>query len=287
MVKTSNIKQNDGIIHKFLLLAVSMLVFAPLPARAMDEARLELSVLADKNLLIPLTQIARDYNRAHHINISIIARTGADTTSRIRDGLLVDVVISGDLKVQESLQQSGLIDLQSGVDILNDKAVFTQLKHNVKRRITPAARQEGTGFIPAFDAKFIADYQLLLVNAGENVGFALAEDAARLAALPEKVDSVFVEDFQTLLKRLHENTRAVAVLPRHVVQQHPELKLLAAVQQEDGADLDSTRLNGATYRAEVIASEHMRDARAFLQYLASKEAQYLFAKYGFSGRSSF
>lgn len=249
------------------------------PLAHAQQVRPEISILADKNLLVPLTEIARRYNREQHLHMSVIAYDGGDIISRIRDGLPVDVVISGDLQVQKALQSSGVIDLQSGVFLVEDVPVFAQLKHKTKRKINAANVEEG--FIPAFDQKFIADYQILTLPAGEHSGLKLARDAALLAGLENGVNVVQMPDFSSLLQALQENTRHVALLPRHMVVSRPALKILAQVAKSDGSPLEMEQLNGARYRAEVIASDHMRSARHFLNYLSNADIVQVFKRHGF------
>lgn len=255
----------------------SLFLLAPTQANALEETtpRAELSILADKNLMPALTQLARKYNRAHHISVSVVARTSDTISEQIRDGLPVDVVLTSHIHTLQLLQQSGLIDLRSGMQIMRDHVVFARTKPTAEEE---NASEDGGIQIRPFDVRFIADYPLFILAADNDASLQLVEESLARIGLDPVPEFIIMPDETTLIHALQRTPDAVAILPQSLVAQHDSLRTLAPLT----AGTNTGTLNGATYRAEVIASDHMKDARSFLQYLTGKEAQSVFAQYGFS-----
>jgi ABC-type molybdate transport system substrate-binding protein len=249
----------------FMLLAMPIMAIAQQTPDAQnisptqEQAHNEITLVGDSNLMVPLTHIARHYVRNHHISVSLIAHKSGDLSARIRDGLPVDVVITGNTQTLAMLNNSGLIDLNSSAIFATDKAVLTRLKETVQ-----------TG---DFDRRFIADYKIFLIDPQIDTGALFAAKTFHAHFADTEITPIILADFQALKQAL-KAPKHLAVLPQSMVSQQPDLMLVQAVN----ADEKSIQI---AYRAEIIASEHMRDARDFVKFLGSPEIQSILHHYGF------
>lgn len=97
-------------MRAILLWFISVWMLVSVPARA-DDASINLTVLTDSALMLPLTELAREYARTHHASVTVVVMEGQDIAQQIGQGLDANLIVTADQPLLEALNARGLVDV--------------------------------------------------------------------------------------------------------------------------------------------------------------------------------
>lgn len=244
-----------------LLLSLSLLCGAAL---AEAEAPVELTVFAAASLTETLTEIAEQY-KAVAPNVTLVFSFDSSGTlkTQIEEGAPCDLFLSAAQKQMNQLEELGMIQSDSRVDLLENQVVLA----------VPDGNPKGIqSFADIADAELIA-----LGNEDVPVGAYSIEILTHLDLL----DALTAEGRITYGSNVKEVTTQIA-------EASVDCGIIYAT---DAASAQLTIVDAATadmcsqviYPAAVLANSANADAaQAFLDYLTTPEAAQVFERVGFS-----
>lgn len=247
------------------------MVLVALPAWATEGSRYEpranLTILADESLMLPLARITRDYATRTRTPLTVVIRNPLEAEKQIEQGLEAHVIVTADYAMLERLTEQGLTDVSSrqpvartGLALISTNEVKKSL--NIAQRISLAAILKATGNSPIY-ANAPTTLSGMRVEALKNNPDFTAIFSARLT------HKQTAEDVITALR----DEGGVGFLLATTSLNEPDIKLLSLVPEAISP--------AVTYDAVVLGSELMGEAKDFTSYLASREAQAIFAHLGY------
>jgi len=234
------------------------------PARAMTPANL--TVLADASLMLPLSQLARNYTLKTGTPLTIAVQGGETAADQIAQGLEAHVLLTADQLLIASLRNSGVTDVFSAKPIARTQLALVgssdiMARTDLARHISLAAILYAQPNLPIY------------------ITPPTTHEGARAQLLMEG------KDYADMLKRVEVLPSRVAVLQR--LEAAPGFALLLATDALNNPSLKVLSVfsdavaKPVNYDAVVLASESMEATRSFIAYLLSPEGQKIFAQYGF------
>ena len=229
------------------------------------QAREEITVLADSNLLVPLVEISRNYARQTDAVVSVVLNTSSSPTERIRGGLPVDVVLTSSASTRNMLNLSGQVDQTASTAFAKDQLVIATSKTGRIVSGEQAINQLLSG---------VQQPVLVLIDGESDPMYKQASEHAMAGTLDPAPKIVIVPDMTTALYELKAQG-SFMLLPRSVALSTPELAIQSIVTSEQAE-------NVTTYYADVLASDHMSAARVFTRFLLTDMAQNILARHGYT-----
>lgn len=239
------------------------------PSVAAQDVPLQtLTIMADPSLRTCLTLIARKYALLHHISVSTVFGSTKDQIDQIEKGAEAEVLIAARPKWIDLLQQKGLIDVYSRVNVARNRLVLAGSEYELRninfrtaKRLSDFTDQpDGFNFImgdPSDTAE--GNYGDAALNS-YNVTEILKPNTIR-----------YHDSFQMInaISRYH----TMGIIFHSDSMLFPEIKEMSFFKPKDHPAI--------MYQAVVIAGDEMENARLFLTYLSSEEAKHIFKSFGF------
>jgi molybdate transport system substrate-binding protein len=253
------------LILNFLMVLVALPAWASGGSRY--EPRANLTILADESLMLPLARLTRDYATRTRTPLTVVIKNPQDAEKQIEQGLEAHVIITADYPLLGRLTEQGLTDVSSRHSIARTGLALVAT-HDVKKTLNIAERFSFAAILKATgDAPIFSNAPLTLDGARvealkKNADFAETLNA-RLSIKPN------AEDVITALR----DEGGVALLLATASLNEPDIKLLSILPEDISPSV--------TYDAVVLGSELMDEAKDFTSYLASREAQAIFAHFGY------
>lgn len=229
-----------------------------------------ITVLADSSLILPLTQIARDYAREAKVSVSLSFASAIEQLEEIEEGTPANVLITAQPGWLERLKAQGLADVYSQKSIASNQLVLV------------ARTDHPTDFTFAGEKNLSTE----LENYGKYYYFIAADPTfLEMGAYSTEVISyykwdmdleahfVFPNDLPSMHKLIAEKPHA-GLLYLSEAKRNPRLRVIDTVPQEAYTPIH--------YEAIVVAGEHMNQARDFIAYLQSVPAQLRLSQLGFT-----
>lgn len=258
-------------LYLAILLVTHQLILCGNAAYAKQSKLMQVNILADPSLSIPLTIIARDYSREHGVAVSnAFAETHTQSLQIVDEGVEADIFITTDEKVIQDLKNRGVVDVYSQTAIADNRLVLaTNSDNDIKLGSTDIIAQltkQNDDFMLAIgDPEFLLVGQYALPAMQKLGWYNKLQDAQKnhlLYVFSDRDMHRAVEAkegygimFQSDVKR-NEKLRSIMMLPEN---SHKPIR----------------------YYAVVIAGENMNIARSFMEYLVSEKAQGILKKAGF------
>lgn len=235
-------------------------------------AKPNLTLLVDEELLLPMSQLARHYAARNATPITVVLKDGPMAASQIGQGLEAHLLITANSELLDSLTAQGLTDVST-----NHAIARTQLA-----LVGPEALQRQGLFARriSFAAILVATPELPIYLTGPD-----RVEGRRAAALMEgfefsealKARAVVVPDRAAQLAAMREKPGLAFMLAADAIGV-PGLAIISLLPTELSAPVD--------YRAVVLASESMQDARALNQFFSSADALQILNHFGFQAPSA-
>ncbi|HMA48189.1 MAG TPA: molybdate ABC transporter substrate-binding protein [Magnetospirillaceae bacterium] len=252
---------------KRLLLVLSLLV-APL-ARAAD-APPEITVYAAASLTDALGELGKTYEAMGKGKIVASYASSSDLARQIEHGAPADLFVSADQQWADYLDQRGLLDKATRIDLLRNELVL----------VAPAASAATLAIAPNFKlAEALGDSRLAVgdpdhVPAGiyarqslEHLGIWSAVEPKLARAGSVRAALLFVE----------RGDCPFGIVYRSDAQSDSKVKVIGVFPE--------TSHSPVVYPAALVTGHHSAAAVEFLHFLTTPEAMAVFQRYGF-GRGS-
>jgi molybdate transport system substrate-binding protein len=252
-------------------LALALLFAAPCVAvpETHAEPKANLTILADEALLLPLSQLARDYAKATGTPLTVVLNNAATTEHQIEQGLEAHALITANRALMDRLTEQGLTDVSSRHAVARTQLALISAnglskQANLAKRISFATMLYATPDLPIFavSADTLDGARITPLLAGHEFSATLA---SRLERKPNR---------EEVLEALRDGEGLAIVFASDAATER-DLNVLALLPEEISP--------AATYEAVVLGSEAMNEAKAFTTFLNSREAQATLAHFGFQG----
>lgn len=242
---------------------------APKTASKKSAPAQEIQLMADPSLSVPLTLLARRYSRDHNIPVGVSFASSDEQLQHIEQGTQADIFISTRRDVLQQMQNQGLLDIYSRVELMKNRLCMVTYENNRFQMILipklPLAeileRVDGTFTFAMPDPKTM-DYAVPSMEALMN---------HELATSLEPYFRFFTSahDMQQVLSQ----PGGYGMMLLTDAELAPGIKILGTFPE--------TAHQPIIYQGYVVAGDNMKAARGFLKYLANPESMKLFAQYGF------
>lgn len=249
-----------------IIMILALCVPAFVGARA-EQAPVSLTVLADPILVVPLTQVARDYTRKTGTSITIVATDGEEAAQQIGQGLDAHLLITANQVLLKKLNEQGLVDV-FGKRVVTRAALALAAPAGLARRSDLAKHISFSAILyaqPSLPLYLLADSTFAGARAQ-----ALVHSDAYPPDMQERLVTLGTQE--ALMQRLKLSPGFALLLVPDVVSL-PELQTLIALPTETVAPV--------RYQAVLIASNAIEPSRALIRYLLEDPAQRILQNFGF------
>jgi molybdate transport system substrate-binding protein len=253
---------------RFFLLSLMLALFY-LPAQAMEplEPKPNLTILSDDTLLLPLAQIARAYAIESQTPLTIVVKNAQSAQQQIEQGLEAHLLITADYTLIDQLSKQGVTDVQSRKTIARTQLALVTANDlgqqaSVAKRISFASILAATANLPVYaNSPDLIDgeraFQLLK-------GFEFSDNLR--ARLEPKAST---EDVITALR----DAPSLGLIFATQTVGEPQIRVVSLLPDEVSPPVN--------YDVVVLGSELTDEAKAFANYLGSRTARTIFARFGY------
>lgn len=254
-------------VKRFLTIAASCVALAfsaaaqqrtVLPA---SQDLMSLTVLAEPQLALPMTEITRLYSLRQRINLLTAFDDSTAQAEKLLEGESGDVLLTSYSPVLTELKQRGMADVYSQVTVTSDQLLLAARKSdelNDRRKLIDTLQSRA----------------LLLPNPNRYIEGLYGKETLPYLYYntPAPPQPIIFPNRSGLYEALIEGT-GIGLILQSESRRHPQIDLTVPL-----ADANHPVL----YHAVAIAGENMPLARDFISYLRSPEAQQIFARHGFT-----
>jgi molybdate transport system substrate-binding protein len=235
------------------------------PANALPSV----NVMADSNLNVAISHIARSYSSEKNIVVNSSYADVATQEAQIIDGAAADILITPKASLIEDLKTRGVIDVYSQIPIARDMLVLAGPQDS------PLNVDLEKEFPIAAILKQIAEEPLFIVASPEFLpegGFSKEALRAVHAAGFMEPYTLYLKDRNQMFEMIADKGAYGVVLSSSALRRK-NIRVLGTFHAHTHQPIQ--------YYAVVIAGENMDAARGFLAYLQSPAAKIIFRKNGF------
>lgn len=258
---------NGGNIVRLTLGALKAGIFVGLILIAGLAQAGEVKVYAAASLTDVLTELVKDYQQAHPETKIKSSFAGSSTLAKqIENGAPADLFISADKDWADYLQTRSLLDTKTRVELLTNQLVLIAPAN----RVPIISLNKNTNFAASFSGKLCT---------GEPAYVPVGKYAKQVLTYYGWWDSiqsrlVGTEDVRTALAFVERGECALGIVYKTDAQLSKKVSVVVSFPAE--SHLPIVYPGGLTKNAGP-------DAQAFWQFLQSKPAMEVFARYGFGG----
>lgn len=256
--------RNAPFLHALKRLVAAVAACCALTAQAAptQEDPVAITVLAEQQLAVPMTEITRLYSRLRHVTILTAFDDSATQFQKLLEGESGDVIITSFPAISAELKQRGMIDVYSQTNIASDKLLLATLRQdNIgnRRQLIDALRGQ----------------PVLLVSPQSYIEGLYGQQTLRYLFYgePSPYAPIMLGNRAALYQAIDGGNGIGIILASQKAQLKEDI---LAVPVADGS------YPAIMYHGMGIAGENMPIARDFLTFLRSDEAQAIFSRYGFS-----
>ncbi len=238
-----------------------------------EEVR-SITVLADKSLTLPITEITRHYSRDHFITVSASFSSVPEQLELIEQGAEANVFLTDRHRSIVDLNNMGLLDVYSISSFIENRLVLAASATN-DMRLSLSPKEDGS---PKADLSSTMepinpDFSFAIIDAEyEGLGGYSIEALSNMNLLKQvEPRLVILQDSTDLSNIIARNNLGLVYLSD--ILTNPALRVVDTIPQDYYSPI--------VYQASVVAGDNMDAARGFLNYLKGETAQDIFAKYGF------
>jgi len=243
-----------------------MMLFLAQPAWAIAS----LTIMADKSMAIPITQIAREYARQNQVSVSTAYISTSDQLEQINEGGAADLLITQRSDTIETLKLQGVVDIYSQTVV-------------AKNRLVLAAPQSIPGDIEFSEYQMFPVGLMQKMTGGDLRIYIGSPDylASGMFAMEafRKMDTLQdIEPYARYVKYSPEmyslmESGGLGVMFYTEVLQNPQLRVVDFFPENTHSPI--------IYQAVVVAGENMDEARRFLDFLKTMESRRIIDINGF------
>lgn len=251
-------------LTRILLISFMLL---PLAASANGEAKANLTIIADEDMLLPLAQIARSYAMASNTPLTVVVKNADDAEHQIEQGLEAHVIITANYPLLERLINQGLTDVTSRRTVARTQLALVSTsnfaqQNRIAKRISFAAMINTTQDVPV--------YAIAPGTAEGDRAKQLTSGYEFSAALAPRIE--VKPNREELIEALRDRESFGLILAADAADER-DLTVISLLPPEISPPV--------TFDATVLGSESMSEAKEFVNYLSTREADTIFAHFGF------
>lgn len=242
------------LLKKLKLVFVVILMIAT-NANAMPQK--SLTIFAEPNLMMPITELARIYSKRSNVVVSVSFKSSQELLHDIDEGDPADLFITAHKKSIADIKQKGLADYYNIAFFARDIIVLVSPDKN--KKIDLGQNSDFNSHLKYLDensATIITDSEGS--SSGSNVISYL--DSQKLQNV--KIFNKIAEDESSVKNLIAADDRQFGILFNSQIHNDDNFKLLAKAPKND-----------IYYQALVVLGYNMENARQFLKFLKSKIAK--------------
>lgn len=255
------------------IISILLLFSALFPAQS-SAAVLKLptvTIMADHNLNMAITEIAHNYSRSDKVIVNTSFASQESQQAQINEGAAADILITARESWIDELKLQGLVDIYSQYRLAGDKLVL------VGAAKTDIALPEDNKFpvVSIINASHDKEPVLMLGNPETLIDGIYAKEALRNLGIADDLEpyTLYVKKAEERLESVTEK-QIFALCFYSSVFNRSDLKVIY--------DIPKTAYKDISYNVVVIAGDNMGEARKFLAYLKSDKVKEILRKNGFS-----
>lgn len=248
------------------------LIFCLLPASSFAFSSRNLTVIAEPNMMVAMTKIAREFSKMTNSVVAVNFTVSQDIVDDIDSGEPIDVLVSDNSELIDSLKHRGVVDVHSAGYIAGDRLVLV-------------ANHEGDFLfsdikkMPSIEASLQAldrNGSSLLIDHSESPSGRASNELLRILRLPK--DSVVG---LKLFRKISEDRSAMLNVVRKSSAYYALLLSSQVASEKDFSILSKSSESDTFYQALVIAGEQMELSRKFVKFLKGDYAKKILMETGF------
>lgn len=264
-------KQNIRVFLRAALLTAAMLtmlitVGCGKPAGGSQKETVELTVLAAASLTDVCNEIGERYEAAHeNVRLNFSYGGSGALQTQIEEGAPADIFMSAAMKQMTALDEEGLMDSDSIIQLLENKIVL----------VVPAGSDTD---LSSFEE--VATDKVRMIGLGEPESVPVGQYSEEVFATLNLLDAVkakanYGSDVRTVLSWVETGEVDCGIVYATDAYTTERVKIVA--EAPEGS------CKRVIYPAGVVKnSAHAEEAAAFVEYLQTEEILALFESYGFS-----
>ena len=226
-----------------------------------------LTILADEAMLLPIARMARAYSSKTKTPLTVVALNAADAEHQIEQGIEAHLVITANAALIGRLSEQGMTDVNSRRALARTQlALVTTSDLNkqadIAERISFASILSATPTLPIFYNEPTSMDGALAQKMRTDSEFSNILNA-RMASKPT---------LEEVIASLRDEPSLALILAADAVAE-PDMRVLSLLPESISAPV--------TFEVVVLGSEAMSQARAFSNYLMTKDAQVIFSNLGY------
>lgn len=228
------------------------------------------TVMGDKSMSHAIILLAREYSSQNHVVVNTAFTTKERQEQQILDGGAADIVITASEEWIDNLKLQGLIDVYTKTHIASDRLVLTAPNHDTLDADLKQNFPTGQ-LIRAMDW----EQAFVLGHPQTQIEGSYAKQALRnlQAASDLEPYTLYIKRYDDMIE-MAQRPGSFGVFFHSTVKRNDTLRVVDFFPQESYQPVD--------YYAAVVAGDNMNEARKFLQYLSSEEAQKILLDNGLS-----
>lgn len=251
-----------------IIFAKIVMILALFTSTSQASSIKSLTILAEPNMVIALTKIARIYSQKNAVIVSVGFASAATLIEDVNLGEPADVFISAHPDWLLSLKQKGLIDIYNVGHIASDDLVLVTSRDNLSA--PNYLLEKNTNFEEGLRILDRNRLNLIVDNEESSLGKYSYRMVTALQLHDLRLFAKLSEDKSSFVNLLQNNTDSYAILLASQIYNRDDLKVLARKKSRH-----------IFYQALVIAGDNMDIAREFLKFLKTPPAKTIFRENGF------
>lgn len=233
------------------------------------ETKVELTISAAASLTEAMKEIQTGYEKKNSsVKLNLNFGASGSLQQQIEQGAPVDLFISAAVKNMKALMDQQLIDADRQTVLLKNELVL----------VVPAASAEGTAKVSKLEDLTKPEIKHIAIGEPQSVpAGGYAKEALTHARLWDALQPKFVlsKDVRQVLTYVESGNAEAGFAYKTDAMTSPKVTVVSVIDPQSYQPIE--------YPAGIVkATQHIKEAEDFYQFLQSKEAAEVFVKYGFS-----
>lgn len=237
-----------------------------MPNKLLASQSRNLTIFAEPNMMVAMTELARIYSKNSNAIISVYFNSSYELISAIDLGEPADLFISAHRDSIKNLRQKGLVDVYN-------------VEYFARDQIALVANSSNKKISEIEELSTIEDYLKYLNNNRSTLITDYEGNSSGIFSI-NYIKNLNLDQIR-LFKKIAEDKSSINNLIKSDSSQYGLLFASQAKSDKDFKILAMTDRKDIFYQALVIAGNNMEIAREFLRFLKSKQAREVLKKNGF------
>jgi ABC-type molybdate transport system substrate-binding protein len=226
-----------------------------------------ITIFAEDNMSSAIIEIARVFSQKNYITVSVNFNPSSELVSSIDLGEAVDMVITANSNLTESLKKRGLVDIYNTAFVAKDHLALASFKDN--KKIADLTNNK-TSFYNSLFFLNKNKSKLIIDSEESSSGEYSYKLFSKLDLKDIKLFRKIKEDRSKNFFNNFENEDKFFLALASQINKNPKLKIISEEKE-----------TSVYFQALVIAGDNMEIAREFLKFLKSQTSKNIFLANGF------